>query len=180
VNRVNRALDSYLRMLAGPVRGRAGRWRDVRWPEPSSPSEMGREFLSAERLTDAGVLIEALARHIDVYIGIALHDRKAGDRTSVSRSHLAWTDIDREDAQDLLDDFPRPPTMTVSTAVVRSPCRRGRSASAVLRWRHVADGRQGLTSAARGRHTTCTTCRPQFRARLCADASTKVCGGRDG
>jgi CHC2 zinc finger/RepB DNA-primase from phage plasmid len=121
VSRVNRALDSYLRMLAGPLHGRAGRWLDVRWPEPSSPSEMGREFLSAERLTDAGVLIEALARRIDVYIGIALHDRKAGDRTSVSRSHLAWTDIDREDAQALLDGFPHPPTMTVSSG---SPGRR--------------------------------------------------------
>ena len=148
MNRVNRALDSYLRMLAGPVHGRAGRWLDVRWPQPSSPSEMGREFLSAERLTDAGVLIEALARRIDVYIGIALHDRKAGDRTSVSRSHLAWTDIDREDAQALLDGFPHPPTMIVSSGVIRRGCRVGCSASGVWRWRHVADGASGVDTAA--------------------------------
>ena len=137
---MNRALDSYLRMLAGPAHGRAGRWLDVRWPEPSSPSEMGREFLSADRLANAGVLIEALARHIDVYIGIALHDRKAGDRTSVSRSHLAWTDIDRDDAQSLLDGFPHPPTMTVATGVIRSPrCDRPPGSEDACR-RHVADG----------------------------------------
>jgi hypothetical protein len=112
---VNPALNSYLRMLAGPVDGRAGRWLDVRWPEPSSPSGMGREFLPAAAIDQAGLLIERVARHVDVYIGVALHDREAGDGTSVSRSHLLWTDIDREDAQATLESFAHPPTMTVAS-----------------------------------------------------------------
>jgi hypothetical protein len=112
---VNRALDSYLRMLAGPVDGRAGRWLDVRWPEPASLSGMGRVFLPAVALDQAGTLVERVASHVDVFIGIALHDREAGDGTSVSRSHLLWTDIDREDAQTSLDGFAHPPTMTVAS-----------------------------------------------------------------
>jgi hypothetical protein len=112
---VNQALNSYLRMLAGPVDGRAGRWLDVRWPEPSSPSGMGREFLAAAAIDQAGMLVARVARHVDVFIGIALHDREAGDRTSVSRSHLLWTDIDRDDAQASLDRFAHPPTMTVAS-----------------------------------------------------------------
>src|SRR5579875_2652611 len=118
---MNPALNSYLRMLAGPVDGRAGRWLDVRWPQPSSPSGMGRDFLPAAGIDQAGVLIERVARHVDVYIGIALHDREAGDRTSVSRSHLVWADIDDEDAQSSLDRFRYPPTMTVASG---SPGRR--------------------------------------------------------
>lgn len=112
---MNRALDSYLRMLAGPVDGRTGRWLDVRWPEPSSPSGMGRVFLPAAATYQAGTLIERIAGHVDVFIGIALHDREAGDRTSVSRSHLVWSDIDRDDAQASLDRFAHPPTMTVAS-----------------------------------------------------------------
>jgi hypothetical protein len=112
---VNPALNSYLRMLAGPVDGRARRWLDVRWPEPSSPSGMGREFLPAAAIDQAGLLIERVARHVDVYIGVALHDREAGDGTSVSRSHLVWADIDREDAQASLQSFAHPPTMTVAS-----------------------------------------------------------------
>lgn len=112
---MNQALNTYLRMLAGPPQGRAGRWLDVRWPQPSSPSGMGRDFLPAGAIQDSGALIEAVARHVDVYIGIALHDRAAGDRTAVSRSHLAWTDIDHEDAQASLDAFAHPPTMTVAS-----------------------------------------------------------------
>jgi hypothetical protein len=108
-------------MLAGPVNGRAGRWLDVRWPQPSNVTGMGRDFLPADRLDQAGPLIEGIARRIDVYIGVALHDRRAGDGSSVSRSHLAWADVDREDAQSLLDAFPHAPTMTVASG---SPGRR--------------------------------------------------------
>lgn len=112
---MNRALNSYLRMLAGPVEDRARRWFDVRWPQPSSPSGMGRDFLPAAGVDQAGELIERVARHVDVYIGIALHDREAGDRTSVSRSHLVWADIDHDDAQTSLERFTYPPTMTVAS-----------------------------------------------------------------
>jgi len=130
---MNRALDSYLRMLAGPVDGRDGRWLDVRWPQPSNATGMGRDFLPADHLNEAGALIEGLAARTDVYIGIALRnyvvkqdpttgrERQVGDRTSVSHSHLAWADVDREDAQSIIDTFPHPPTMTVASG---SPGRR--------------------------------------------------------
>jgi hypothetical protein len=72
-------------------------------------------FLPAAALDQAGTLIERVARHVDVFIWIALHDREAGDRTSVSRSHLLWSDIDRADAQASLDRFAHPPTMTVAS-----------------------------------------------------------------
>lgn len=136
---MNRALDSYLRMLAGPVDGRTGRWLDVRWPEPASPSGMGRVFLPAVALDQAGMLVERVARHVDVFIGIALHDREAGDRTSVSRSHLLWSDIDREDAQANLDRFAHPPTMTVASGIICSRRSRGPECVGDRCWRHVAD-----------------------------------------
>lgn len=136
---MNRTLDSYLRMLAGPVDGRTGRWLDVRWPEPASLSGMGREFLPAAAIDQAGVLIERVARHVDVFIGIALHDREAGDGTSVSRSHLLWTDIDREDAQASLDRFAHPPTMTVASGFICSRRAPFHGPAADGCWRRVAD-----------------------------------------
>lgn len=108
-------LDSYLRMLAGPVDGRAGHWIDIRWPQPSNVSGMGHDYLPADRLPDAIPLIEGLGQRIDVYIGVALHDRRAGDGSSVSRSHLAWADLDRDDAQSVIDTFPHQPTMLVAS-----------------------------------------------------------------
>jgi hypothetical protein len=126
-------------MLAGPVDGRTGRWLDVRWPEPASPSGMGRVFLPAVALDQAGMLVERVARHVDVFIGIALHDREAGDGTSVSRSHLVWTDIDREDAQTTLDRFAHPPTMTVASGIICSRRTQVPGAAGDGCWRHVAD-----------------------------------------
>ena len=118
---MNRHLDSYLRMLAGPHDGRAGRFIDVRWPQPQLRTGMGKEYLPADEIAAAAAVIEGLAKRLDVYIGVALHDREAGDGSSVTRSHLAWADVYREDAQELLDAFPHAPTMTVASG---SPGRR--------------------------------------------------------
>ena len=118
---MNKALDSYLRMLAGPHEGRAGRFLDVRWPQPQLRSGMGKDYIPADQLEAAGALITGLAQRLDVYIGVALHDREAGDGSSVTRSHLAWADVDREDAQTVIDTFAHPPTMTVASG---SPGRR--------------------------------------------------------
>jgi hypothetical protein len=85
------------------------------------------------------MLVERVARHVDVFIGIALHDREAGDGTSVSRSHLVWTDIDREDAQTTLDRFAHPPTMTVGSGIICSGRSRGAESVGDGCWRRVAD-----------------------------------------
>jgi hypothetical protein len=111
----------------------------------------GPDFLPADRLAEAGSLIESLAAHTDVYIGIALRHyvlkqdpttgrkRQVGDKSSVSHSHLAWADLDREDAQSVIEAFPHRPTMTVACGFICS--RRARLPGTVDDgcWRRVAD-----------------------------------------
>lgn len=112
---MNSQLDSYLRMLAGPPEGHAGRWLDVRWREASRRSGISRVFIPATATRCAIPEILTLGERTDVFIGVALHDRKAGNQASVSRSHLAWADIDHPAAQEILDRFPHPPTMTIAS-----------------------------------------------------------------
>jgi hypothetical protein len=121
---VNPHLDSYLRMLAGPGDDRAGRWIDVRWPLPNpradgngtaSKRKMGQHFYAATDPQAAAAFIAVLAPVADVYIGVALRDRKAGDGASVTRSHLLWADIDHRDAAERLGGFAHQPTMTVAS-----------------------------------------------------------------
>ncbi len=105
------ALDSYLRLLAGPAPG--ARLLEIRFA--LRHRDMGRVFIAAHSAAGAGRFIQRLARRTDVYVGVCLRDRRAGGRDAINSSHLAFVEIDRSDALDRLAAFPRPPTMIVAS-----------------------------------------------------------------
>ena len=105
------ALDSYLRMLAGPAPG--ARLLEIRFA--LRHRDMGRLFIAAHSAPGASRLIRRLASRTDVYVGVCLRSRRAGGRNAIDRSHLAFVEIDAPDALDRLRDFPHPPTLIVSS-----------------------------------------------------------------
>lgn len=106
-----KALDSYLRMLAGPAHG--ARLLEIRFA--LRYRDMGRMFIAAHSAPGASRLIRRLAARTDVYVGVCLRTRRAGGRDAIDRSHLAFVEIDTPDALDRLRAFRHPPTMIVSS-----------------------------------------------------------------
>jgi hypothetical protein len=105
------ALESYLRLLAGPARG--ARLLEIRFA--LRHGDMGRLFIAAHNAPAASRLIRRLASRTDVYVGVCLRNRRSGGRDAIDRSHLAFVDIDTPDAVERLRAFPHPPTMIIST-----------------------------------------------------------------
>ena len=105
------ALDSYLRMLAGPAPG--ARFLEIRFA--LRYRDMGRMFVAAHSAPGASRLIRRLAARTDVYVGVCLRSRRAGGRDAIDRSHLAFVEIDTPDALDRLRGFQHPPSMIVSS-----------------------------------------------------------------
>jgi len=105
------ALDSYLRMLAGPAPG--ARLLEIRFA--LRYRDMGRLFIAAHSAPGASRLIRRLAARTDVYVGVCLRTRRAGGRDAIDRSHVAFVEIDTPAALDRLRAFPYPPTMIVSS-----------------------------------------------------------------
>jgi RepB DNA-primase from phage plasmid/CHC2 zinc finger len=105
-------LQRYLRLLAGPEPD--GRLLEIRFRLRGGG--MGREFVPAESCARAaGIIIRRLALVTDVYVGVALRDRRAGGRDAIGRCHLLFVEIDTPDAQDRLDRFQWPATATISS-----------------------------------------------------------------
>ena len=105
------ALDSYLRMLAGPSPD--ARLLEIRFV--LRYRDMGRLFIAAHSAPGASRLIRRLAARTDVYVGACLRTRRAGGRDAIDRSHLAFVEIDAPDALDRLRAFRHPPSMIVSS-----------------------------------------------------------------
>jgi len=106
-------LLTYLRMLVGDS-PQPGQFFDVRWVIASG--RMGRRFLSALRVHDAGRVIARLASMTDVYVGVALRDgRRGGGKGAISGSHLLYIECDDPHAQRSLRRFPHPPTMELAS-----------------------------------------------------------------
>jgi hypothetical protein len=105
------ALDSYLRMLAGPAPG--ARLLEIRFA--LRHRDMGRLFVAAHSASGASRLIRRLASRTDVYVGVCLRNRRAGGRNAIDHAHLAFVEIDEPDALHRLRDFPHPPSMIVTS-----------------------------------------------------------------
>jgi hypothetical protein len=105
------ALDSYLRMLAGPAPG--ARLLEIRFA--LRHRDMGRLFIAAHSAPGAARLIRRLAVRTDVYVGVCLRSRRAGGRDAIDRAHLAFVEIDAPDALERLQAFRAPPTAIVSS-----------------------------------------------------------------
>ena len=63
---------------------------------------MRRRFIPARNLRAAGKFIAWQGARSDTYVGVLLRDRPRGGREAVSRSHLLFVEIDREDAVECL------------------------------------------------------------------------------
>jgi CHC2-type zinc finger protein len=105
------ALDSFLRMLAGPAPG--ARLLEIRFA--LRHRDMGRLFIAAHSAPGASRLIRRLASRTDVYVGVCLRSRRAGGRNAIDRSHLAFVEIDAPDALERLREFTHPATMIVAS-----------------------------------------------------------------
>jgi hypothetical protein len=105
-------LQRYLRLLASPEPGE--RLLEIRFRLRGGG--MGREFVPAESCARAaGIIIRRLALVTDVYVGVALRERRAGSRDAIGSCHLLYVEIDTADAQDQVDAFPLPATATIAS-----------------------------------------------------------------
>ena len=106
-----RQLDRYLQMIVGDRRG--DELLEIRYA--TGDGGMRRRFISIRRLDAAARAIRSLSPRSDVYCGVLLRSHRAGGRDAVTRSHLAFVEIDAVDALDRLQRFARTPTMIVSS-----------------------------------------------------------------
>ena len=104
-------LDRYLQTIAGDRRG--DELLEIRYA--TGDGGMRRRFISIRRLDAAARAIRSLSPRSDVYCGVLLRSHRAGGRDAVTRSHLAFLEIDAVDALDRLQRFARTPTMIVSS-----------------------------------------------------------------
>jgi hypothetical protein len=115
-------LDTFLQLLAGSNPGE--RLLEVRYRPPDAEAGMWRRFFPARNPRAAAEFIAWQGARSDTYVGVLLRDRPRGvlaqerprgGRDAVSRSHLLFVDIDREDAVECLDRAPVPPSALVSS-----------------------------------------------------------------
>ena len=106
-----RQLDRYLRTITGDRRG--DELLEIRYA--TGDGGMRRRFISVRRLDVAARAIRSLSSRTDVYCGVLLRGHRAGGRDAVTSSHLAFVDIDADNALDRLRPFTRPPTMIVNS-----------------------------------------------------------------
>jgi hypothetical protein len=104
-------LRIYLEMLAGG--SRAGQFFNLRWLTPVG--RMRQQFRSARQIQRAAERIETLAETTDVFVGVALRDRRRGGKAAISGSRLLYLDCDDERARDRIAAFAYPPTMEVAS-----------------------------------------------------------------
>ncbi len=140
-------LDTYLQLLAdGHIAERLIKIRYV------TNRGMSRLFIPVRRANAAARTIASLADRTDVYCGVLLRARRAGGRDAVADAQLAWVEIDRPDALDRLARFEHPPSLIVTSGIIRSRRVWACSAWGNAGWRHVVDRADGVD--ARGARTT--------------------------
>jgi hypothetical protein len=106
-----RQLERYLQAIAGGRRG--DELLEIRYA--TGDGGMRRRFISIRHLDEAARAIRSHSPCSDVYCGVLLRSHRASGRDAVTRSHLAFVEIDAVDALDRLQSFARTPTMIVSS-----------------------------------------------------------------
>jgi hypothetical protein len=102
-------LDEYLQQLTEGAR--PGQLLDLRWVPPGQP--MRQCFLPAQAPWKARQLILAQCVRADVFVGVALRDRRSGARTAISGSRLLFVECDRVPDGRVLGDLP--PTIEIAS-----------------------------------------------------------------
>jgi hypothetical protein len=106
-------LKIFLQLLAGSDPGE--RLLEVRHRPLNGEAGMRRRFIPARNVDAAAGFIAWHGARSDTYVGVLLRDRPRGGRDAVTRSHLLFVEIDREDGVECLDRAPAPPTAVVSS-----------------------------------------------------------------
>lgn len=104
-------LRTYLHVLADA--SRAGQFFNLRWFTTSGA--MRQQFRSAWQIDSTAEQIKRLAEGTDVFIGVALRDRRRGGKAAISGSHLLYLDCDDTRAREQLAAFAYLPTMEVAS-----------------------------------------------------------------
>ncbi len=104
-------LLAYLRLLADGAR--PAQFFDLRYRPPAGL--MRRRFVSVLRPDQLAQQVAVLAPRADVYLGAALRDRAAGDRTAISGAHLLYIESDDPHAGRRLAGFACPPAMVIAS-----------------------------------------------------------------
>src|SRR5262249_49691909 len=100
-----KALDAYLRMLAGDAE--PNELLELRRRLPSGG--MATEFHPVHQRSNLARAIERHASRTDVYVGCAPRTRAAGSKDAIRRVWTLWAECDGQDAADAVHQFvPRP------------------------------------------------------------------------
>jgi hypothetical protein len=110
---VSDRLEIFLQLLAGSDPGE--RLLEVRHRPLDGRPGMRQRFIPARNLAAACEFIAWQGARSDTYVGVLLRDRPQGGREAVSRSHLLFVEIDREDGMECLRRAPAPPTAVVGS-----------------------------------------------------------------
>jgi len=102
-------LTAYLQLLTAGQH--AGRFLEIR--HSNRHATMSRLFIPVQQTDTAARTIAAIATRADVYCGVLLRIRHAGDRDAVAPAHLVWAEIDQPDALTRLAKFEHAPTMII-------------------------------------------------------------------
>jgi hypothetical protein len=87
---------------------------DVRWAVVTGG--MRRRFISAQEVHQAAQLVARLAWQTDVYVGVALRNRRNyGGKSAITGSRLLYIECDHPDSQARLESFPFAPSMMVAS-----------------------------------------------------------------
>jgi hypothetical protein len=92
-------LERFLKMLAG--REPAGDLLEIRYRDPRSAARMRQRFHDAADTRRLAREILRLAKHSDIYIGVAPRRIPNGGRHAIHRGWVLWTDIDQPGSQPL-------------------------------------------------------------------------------
>jgi hypothetical protein len=104
-----RQLEEYLQQLTEGAS--SGQLLELRWAPPEQP--MRRRFVPASAPASAHRLIEANRESADVFIGVALRDRRSGRKSAIAGSRLLFVECDRAPEPGKLAELP--PTIEIAS-----------------------------------------------------------------
>ncbi len=105
-------LDEQLAVLTGRGHGRG--WLEVRY---RTRTGMRSLFYPAHatRRRSLGEVIANVSQRVDVYLGCALRDRQAGDKTAIGQVWTLWAECDGPQARQALEAFQPVPSLLVAS-----------------------------------------------------------------
>jgi len=89
----------------------AGQLLELRYRRPGR--RMHQRFFDVKRAGSAAAAIGVLARHHEIYVGVALRARREGSREALAAGWALWADCDGTAAAAALETFKPAPAVVV-------------------------------------------------------------------